>query len=312
MPIQTAPADKIREKCVNLSHYPLIMTKGNTTYRRRRRRKASARLSAVHPLVALAATAIVIFAAWQMTASDSSPRRSVSAHGDELAAVAMPGSIPSQMLAYTGFTVSFNHEAHQPNYVAWELTDGETDGDNARSSDFAPDPSAEGCATLADYRRSGFDRGHMIPAADVKWSAQAMTESHLLTNISPQDHRLNAGAWATLEANCRRWARRDSAIIIIAGPVLSDRMPRTIGTDNTIPVPERFFKVVLAPYSDPPRGIAFVMPNGNVSGGVQATATTIDDVELITGFDFFAALPDEIEEDVESQCEYHVWQRKKR
>lgn len=288
------------------------MTKKQTTYRRRRRRNAAARLSSVHPLVALAATAILIFAAWRLTASDIASPVSRSVAGDELLRVSIPDTVPSQMLAYTGFTVSFNPGAHQPNYVAWELTADETAGDIARSSDFAPDPSADGCATLADYRRSGFDRGHMIPAADVKWSAEAMTESHLLTNISPQDHRLNAGAWATLEANCRQWAVRDSAIIIIAGPVLSDRMPRTIGTDNTIPVPERFFKVVLAPYSVPPRGIAFIMPNGNVNGGVQATATTIDDVEAITGFDFFAALPDEIENEVESQCEYHVWQRKKR
>lgn len=288
------------------------MTKKKTIYSKRRNRNAVSRLSGVHPLVVLAATAILIFAAWQLTASDNSRRKSVAVPGNEFTAVTMPDSIPSQILAYTGFTVSFNPVAHQPNYVAWELTAEETSGDIARSSDFAPDPEIESCPTLADYRRSGFDRGHMIPAADVKWSADAMTQSHLLTNISPQDHRLNAGAWASLESNCRDWAVRDSAIIIIAGPVLSDRMLRTIGSDNIIPVPERFFKVVLSPYSDPPRGIAFVMPNGNVPGGVQATATTIDEVEAITGFDFFGALPDEIEDEVERQCEYHVWQRKKR
>lgn len=287
-------------------------TKNNTVYTGRRSRKAVTRLTSVHPLVVFVAVAIIIFVAWRTTAApDSRPTGHVTA-ADSLMIVAMPGSTPSQMIDYTGFTVSFNPEAHQPNYVAWELTADETDGQISRSDEFAPDPDVKGCPTLADYRRSGFDRGHMIPAADVKWSPEAMRQSHLLTNITPQDHKLNAGPWATLEANCRSWARRDSAIIIISGPVLSDRMPRTIGSDNTIPVPERFFKVILSPYTNPPRGIAFIMPNGAVSGGVQAAATTIDNIEAITGYDFFSALPDEIENEVESQCEYHVWQRKKR
>ena len=178
---------------------------------------------------------------------------------------------------------------------------------------FDVDPAVRGSAELADYRRSGYDRGHMIPAADVKWDAEAMRESHLLTNVCPQDHKLNAGAWATLESNCRQWARRDSAIIIICGPVLSDYMPRSIGRDGrVIPVPERFFKVLLAPYTTPPRGIGFLMANGPVGGGVQNAAVTIDEVEAVTGYDFFSALPDEIEDEVESQCAYHQWQRKKR
>lgn len=226
--------------------------------------------------------------------------------------VGVPAGVKEQIVDYTGFIVSFNSDAHQPNYVAWELTADKLDGQAPRESKFDTDPAVEGCATLADYRRSGFDRGHMMPAADAKWSTDAMAESHLLTNICPQDHKLNGGAWATLEGNCRKWAARDSAIIIICGPVLSDRMTRSIGTDNRVPVPERFFKVVLAPYTTPPRGIGFIMNNGQVDGGVQTAAVSIDQVEAITGFDFFASLPDEIENDVESQCAYHEWQRSKR
>ncbi len=283
-----------------------------TVYAGRRSRRAAVRLASVHPLVVLVAVAILIFVAWRATASGHETSAGPTTSADSLMQVSMPDDVASRLIGYTGFTVSFNPDAHQPNYVAWELTADETDGSISRSDEFASDPDVEGCPTLADYRRSGFDRGHMIPAADVKWDADAMRQSHLLTNITPQDHKLNAGAWATLEANCRTWARRDSALIIISGPVLSDRMPRSIGSDNTIPVPERFFKVILSPYTNPPRGIAFIMPNGAVTGGVQAAATTIDNVEAITGFDFFAALPDEIENQVEQQCEYHVWQRKNR
>jgi len=106
-------------------------------------------------------------------------------------------------------------------------------------------------------------------------------------------------------------ARRDSVIVIVCGPVLTDRLTETIG-DSHVVVPERYFKVVLAPYARPPRGIGFVMPNGDVPGGVQTTAMSIDDVEAITGLDFFTNLPDSIEAAVESQNRYQIWQRKKR
>lgn len=283
--------------------------------RRRKKRSLIERAAGVHPLIAVCAVLLILIVVWRMSASDHTRPTDggVGLSAQALCEVVLPDGVATQEVDYTGFTVSYNSDFHQPNYVAWELTADETDGHAGRKSDFDVDPQVIGSAQLSDYRRSGYDRGHMIPAADVKWSDEAMRESHLLTNICPQDHKLNAGAWATLENNCRRWASRDSAIIIICGPVLSDRMPRSIGDDERrIPVPERFFKVVLSPYTDPPRGIGFVMNNGAVEGGVQAAAVPIDRVEEITGFDFFAALPDEIENEVEAQCAYHEWQRKKR
>ncbi len=215
--------------------------------------------------------------------------------------------VPVQIVRYPGFTVNFNKYCHMPNYVVWELTADEVDGPEQRLSKFFEDKSVEGCATLADYKKSGFSRGHMAPAADMKWSAEAMRASHNLSNVCPQQSVMNSGAWSTLEGNCRAWALRDSALVIIAGPVLTDRMPRHIGPSR-VPVPERFFKVVLAPYVDPPRGIGFVMPNARVEGGVQACAMTIDEVEDITGLDFFGALLDDIENEVESHASYPLWQ----
>lgn len=226
-----------------------------------------------------------------------------------LEAVVIPDSIPAKMLNYTGFNVSFNPRAHQPNYVAWTLEPHETDGANKRDGvGFLTDDTVPGCATIADYKRSGFDRGHMAPAADMKWSAEAMQQCHYLTNICPQDKSLNTGAWSTVEKNSRKWALRHGPIIIIAGPVLSDYMPRSIGPTG-IPVPERFFKVVLAPEADPPMGIGFIMPNSYVDGGAQTTAVSIDEVERVTGFDFFSALPDDVESEVEQQCALHKWNR---
>ena len=168
------------------------------------------------------------------------------------------------------------------------------------------DPDIDGCAQLADYRRSGYTRGHMAPAADMRWSQQAMDACFLLTNMSPQDNSLNSGAWGRLEERSRAWAARDSAITIICGPVLTDRLTRTIGKSR-IPVPERYFKVIIAPFANPPRGIGFIMPNAKVEGGMAAAATTIDEIEAITGFDFFSTLPDHIENTIEAQSNLPQW-----
>lgn len=230
---------------------------------------------------------------------------------DALQQVAIPADISSQILHYPGFTVSFNKDYHQPNWVAWELTGAEATSNltTREQGTFMPDPNAEGCAALEDYKGSGFDRGHMCPAGDMKWSQDAMAACFYLTNMCPQDHALNSGAWGKLEDKCRQWAQRDSAIVIICGPVLTDKLPRKIGPNN-VPVPERFFKVVLAPYAEPVRGIGFIMANGKVPGGMQAAAVSIDEVEDITGFDFFAALPDDIENKVESECNFPKWSQR--
>lgn len=221
--------------------------------------------------------------------------------------VVFSDTIPNVTLDYEGFTVEFNPEMHQPNFVVWTLTPEHTDGPFSRSdAQFLPDDKVRGCATLADYRYSGFDRGHMAPAADMKWSAKAMSDCHLLTNMSPQDKSLNSGAWATVEKNARKWALKHGRLVIVAGPILSDVMPRSIG-ETPVPVPERFFKVILAPDAQEPLGIGFVMPNSYVEGGAQATVVSIDEVEEITGFDFFSELPDDIENKVERQDKLRLW-----
>ena len=282
-------------------------------YASRRRSRKKARRSAKRTLLELAVLAIVLLVAWRINASERTDHPVVDVPGGELLKVALPSGTPDQIVEYTGFIVSYNADAHQPNYAAWQLSEDKLENNASRKNvKFDVDRKVRGSAELADYKHSGFDRGHMMPAADAKWDDRAMNDSHYLTNICPQDHNLNGGAWATLEGNCRQWAARDSAIIIICGPVLTDIMTRSIGEERKIPVPERFFKVVLAPYDNPPRGIGFLMNNGQVNGGVQASAVSIDQIEAITGYDFFAALPDDIENEVEAQCAYHDWQRKRR
>lgn len=222
--------------------------------------------------------------------------------------VIIPDDIPEIKVNYTGFNVSFNPSHHQPNYVSWELTAEEACGDVPRDSKFRTDPDVFGCASDGDYRRSGYDRGHMAPAADMKWSAEAMADCHFFTNICPQSHSLNGGRWSSLEKKCREWVNRDSTLVIICGPILSDMPQGSIGTGVT--VPSRFFKVVLAPYANPPRAIGFIMANAVVPDGLEALAVTVDEVESATGFDFFSSLPDDIEEQVEASANFRIWDKR--
>lgn len=263
----------------------------------------------------LASAAIVLTGIYMLAHCTWSNTRKCNTAGEmpdarDLMIVNLPPDTKQQLIHYEGMDISFNSAMHLPNFAAWELTGYETDGKEKRGSRFVSDPDVEGCAETWDYNYSGYDRGHMAPAGDMKWSSKAMEQSFYLTNICPQAKPLNVGAWKHLEEKCRKWARIDSALIIICGPVLTDRINEYIG-DTRIAVPKRFFKVILAPYTVPMRGIGFIMPNDRVEGGIQAAAVSIDSVEAVTGYDFFAALPDDIEAEVEQQCDFHKWSARK-
>lgn len=229
-------------------------------------------------------------------------------HYPGLETVVIPESLPEQIKEFEGFTISFNKKNRTPNYVAWELLGNETEGNLGRHDKFWTDPEIEGCPTTGDYTRSGYDRGHLCPSADQKWSARAMENCFVMANIAPQAHALNNGAWKTLETKERQWARRDSAIVIIAGPLYSEADKETIGT-NRVRVPGAFFKVILAPYLEEPRAIAFVYPNSESPGNMQNYAMSVDKLEEITGFDFFPALPDDIENAVKSSFSFKEWNK---
>ena len=214
-----------------------------------------------------------------------------------------------QIIEYEGFRVSFNKNNHTPNWVAWELLGSETDGAEERYNSFWQDENVSGCPTTYDYSKSGYDRGHLCPAADQKWSKQAMIDCFSLANMAPQDHALNAGAWQTLEKKEREWAKRDSAIVIVAGPIYQSDDSKRIGQTG-VRVPDAFYKVMIAPYLPEPRGIGFIYPNMSSPGNMRDYAMTIDEVEAITGIDFFFNLPDEIENDIESRTSFKEWDKR--
>lgn len=229
----------------------------------------------------------------------------------ELAIVVTDTLEDGRMIHYPGFDVMFSYAHHQPYYVSWVLTPEHVRNVKVKRTDkFRPDPEVEGSAQLSDYKNSGYDRGHMAPSADFRYDYDAQEATFFLTNMSPQHKSLNEGAWKNLEEQCRNWALRDSTLIIVTGPILTDYLTETIGS-TPVTVPDRYFKVVLAPYANPPRAIGFIMPNSKVAGGVQSSVVTVDQVEEITGFDFFSSLPDELENEIEAQAKYSDWQYSK-
>ena len=211
-----------------------------------------------------------------------------------------------QIIHHTGYIVSYNKDLKLPNWVSYELTREETKGKEKRSNRFITDPLVKGLiATNADYARSGYDKGHMAPAADMKWSPQAMEASFYFSNICPQHPQLNRRGWKKLEEKIRDWAIADNAIIIICGPIIT-KQPKTIGK-NKVAVPQQFFKVVLSPFAKPMRAIGFLFNNRQAVEPLSTYAVTIDSIERLTNMDFFAPLPDEIENKIEAEANYFQW-----
>lgn len=205
-----------------------------------------------------------------------------------------------------GYTVSYNKENKNPNWVAWHLTSEHADGEYKRIGDYQEDTEVpKPRATKEDYGRTRWSHGHMCPAGDNKWDAEAIKESNLLTNICPQDRGLNSGLWNVIERDCRKWVRKYGDLYIVCGPVFLNSEHEVIGK-NKVVVPEAFFKVILC-LNPKPKAIGYIIRNNEGKKKRDLYINTVDEVEKITGIDFFPALPDDIENEVEAYSNRNDW-----
>ncbi len=215
-------------------------------------------------------------------------------------------NIDEIILERKDYTVSYNKDTKCPNWVAWYLTSEHADGDCPRDNNYYEDSDVPyPKATNDDYRGSGWSRGHMCPAGDNKWDAEAMRESNLLTNICPQHANLNSGLWNSIEMDCRKWAKKYGDVYIVCGPIFFNKEHETIGK-NKVVVPEAFFKVILC-LQGKPKAIGFIVRNNEGKKKKDQFVNTVDQVERITGIDFFPALPDSIENVVEAYANLKDW-----
>jgi endonuclease G len=216
-----------------------------------------------------------------------------------------------RVITHKGYTVSYNYDWKIPNWVAYELTDWEVQGEVPRYDRFKPDPMVPqgATATTNDYKHSGYDRGHMAPAADMKWDEQVMKESFYLSNICPQNPNLNGGIWKDLEEQVRDLASQKGRIFVVCGPIVNDTS-NTIG-ENKVVVPQAFFKVLLHEEDGEIHTIGFVYENISGRKPMASYAMSVDEVEEITGIDFFCSLPDKIERRSEAAVDFSKWTVKK-
>lgn len=211
------------------------------------------------------------------------------------------------ILAYSGFALCYDPERLIPDWVAYELTAEELGGEVPRAKGFSMDPGyRDRQAMREDYSNSGWDKGHMAPSADMKWSQEAMTESFYLTNICPQDPTLNGRDWHALENRVRDWAQRYGRVWVVCGPVFRDGQYGTIG-ERSVAVPDGFFKAVLRPDGENYRAIAFVFENNAQRQPVRDAVISVNDVEALIGYDLFANLDDRVEESIESRAIWEDW-----
>ena len=214
------------------------------------------------------------------------------------------------ILDRVGYALGYSELYEQPWWVTYKLTADEVKSKKAkRSDDFRSDPDIpSGSATPEDYKNSGFDRGHLAPAADMSFSLQAMSESFYMSNMSPQYANFNRGIWKDLESKVRDYAVYNKEIYVVTGPVFGTQEVITIGSSNKIAVPDHYYKVILDASGSEPKAIGFLLNHRNSKGKLADFVVTVDAVEAITGLDFFSQLDDDIESRVESQCDFQQWE----
>ncbi|MDC0303880.1 DNA/RNA non-specific endonuclease [Flavobacteriales bacterium] len=210
-----------------------------------------------------------------------------------------PTSTTGEIIKHQYYTLSYSEKHEQAEWVAYDLTKSEVLGVTPRKDAFRPDPKViHGSAQLLDYRGSGYDRGHLAPAGDMKISFEAMRESFYLSNISPQQASFNRNKWRMLEQQFRDLALKKSPLYIVTGGVLNSSIG-VIGP-NHVSIPSHFYKIGLYFEDDMPLMIAYLMPNKKIEGQLDEFIVPVNFVESITGIDFFPALDDDIEESLES------------
>ena len=222
-----------------------------------------------------------------------------------LMAVSIPKGVSNQVVNYKAIRVNFNPSLRIPNCVAYELTatmvsmSDAPDHETRKNYRYAKDPNVKSCPENWEYRGSGYSRGHMAPAMDMRWDKTTMAQCFYMTNMCPQNTKLNNDDWRVLEEKIHSWAKRDKRLMVYTGPIMG-KNPQMIGKDkSSIAVPDAFFKVVYAPEQG--RAIAFIYDNKPCPGNISKYAVTVAEVERRTGLTFSSAIP-------KRQCNLTAWE----
>jgi len=227
-----------------------------------------------------------------------------------------------QIRHFSHYSICYRESYEQAEWSAYRLTSDQLVKNASRSNDFREDPEIKTqSATLADYKGSGYDRGHLTPAADMSFSEQAMSETFYMSNMSPQAGSFNRGIWKDLEAEVRNWTKKFGRVYVVSGPILEKPASayEKIGK-SAVTIPQYYYKVILAPlYADATdrknpeeskaiTSIGFILPNNDCKGKTfWDFACSVDKVEKRTGLDFYSLLEDSAENETEQTFNISLW-----
>ena len=218
----------------------------------------------------------------------------------------LPTSTTNQIVHHQNYSLSYSEKHEQAEWVAYELKASHLSTTNFKRPYFEIDKSVKTkAAHWRNYKKSGYDKGHLCPAGDRRFSKSAHDETFLTSNISPQKHQFNAGVWNRLEQKIRYWAKKNDGIFVITGGVLEKKL-KTIGTES-VSVPNQFYKVILDKTNGKIKMLAFLMPHKDSNLPLYKFVVSVDKIEALTGIDFFKELEDTLENRLEKSSSYKNW-----
>ncbi|HIB49447.1 MAG TPA: DNA/RNA non-specific endonuclease [Flavobacteriaceae bacterium] len=218
----------------------------------------------------------------------------------------LPSSTTGDVVTHQYYTLSYVEAHEQAEWVAYELKKEHLKNSDFKRPYFVADRSvASGSADWRNYKNSGYDRGHLCPAADREFDYDAYHETFLTSNISPQNRQFNGGIWNRLEQKTRYWAKKYDGVFVVTGGVLRDGLEH-IG-DEEVSVPQEFYKIILDKRSDGYQAIAFLIPNEGTDRSFYDYAVPIDAIEAKTGIDFFPKLSKQMQASFEASVDRKAW-----
>ena len=218
----------------------------------------------------------------------------------------LPTSTTNQIIHHQNYSLSYSEPHEQAEWVAYELKASHLSSTNFNRPYFEIDKAVKtGAAHWRNYKNSGYDKGHLCPAGDRRFTKEAHDETFLTSNISPQEHEFNSGVWNRLEQKVRYWAKKNDGIFVVTGGVLKDNL-KTIG-EGKVAVPNQFYKIILDNTKGKIKMLAFLVNHQDSDLPLYKFVVSVDEVEALTGIDFFPELDDTIENKLEASSSYKSW-----
>tara|TARA_Y100000768_G_scaffold370540_1_gene336442 strand:+ start:4569 stop:5402 length:834 start_codon:yes stop_codon:yes gene_type:complete len=223
----------------------------------------------------------------------------LSAHAETLTEL-LPLKSSCQLLKNSTYYSCYQAHHRNPSWTLHELTRAQTSGQQSRSNDYRRDQRISDAVEASDYRSSGFDRGHMVPAADRRKDKASMSETFLMSNMTPQRPEFNRGIWRVLEQKIRKdflSLRREDDVFVFTGAHLEKNLPQLT---TKISIPEFFYKIIFN--ASDLKITSYLISNHRYSSSeLESFRVSVDEIEELTGLDFFSHLPDRLELELESK-----------